>query len=184
MLVARTYLKLLRGSSLQPVVLVMETRTQPRLGLGHSQAVLNVWSGTHLHPATGLASISWSSSQRARHTRGDLECLFLRAVSLWLGWTSRGTMTQIMRDIVKVADTCSSAYAPHQRRSLDAPGLRLQFHTLQQHRLASYHPSQSLGACRTTGQEKLVAQPTKCMPGVLVFVYPEICGRDAWQSPD
>ena len=46
------------------------------------------------------------------------------------------------------------------------------------------HPSQSLGTCRTTAPEKLVAQLTKCMPGALVLVYPAICGRDAWRRPE
>ena len=96
---------------------------------------------------TGLAGIRWSSRQRARHSRIDLGCLFfLRAVSRWLGWTSRGTMTQSMREIVKVSDTCTGGghalqdqpYAPHRRHSLDASGLSLQYHTFQQHRPACY----------------------------------------------
>ena len=137
---SRTDLKLWRGSSLKPVEPVVETRTQLRLELGHSHAVFNVWRGSHLRPANGLAAISWSSRQGARHTRSDLECLLLRAVSLWLGWTSRGTMTQIMGEIVKVADTCTSGghalqdepNARHRRHSLDASGLRSVYHTCQQ----------------------------------------------------
>ena len=61
---------------------------------------------------TELAAITWASRQRAHHTRSELGCLFLRAVS---PWTSRETMTQIMREMVKLSfmwrirALCSSA---------------------------------------------------------------------------
>ena len=125
-----------------------ETRAQLRLLLGHSHAVFK-----------GVEGITSASSKRgwqlsAGH-RVNVPAIpattwgaffFLRAVFRWLGWTSRGTMTQIMREIVKVADTCTSGghvlhdqpYAPHRRHSLDASGLRLQYHTFQQHRLACH----------------------------------------------
>ena len=41
---------------MQPVELVVETRAQLRLLLGHSHAVVNVCRGSHLHLANGVGS--------------------------------------------------------------------------------------------------------------------------------
>ena len=145
----------------------------------------------------GITSTSskrgWQSSrQRARRTRSDLECFFFRAVSRWLGWTSRGTMTQITRETVKVAGHLLQWWSRSPRPAMCAApapfvgciGFVVAVPYVSAAQACMLHLSQSLGMCRTTAPEKLGAQPAKCKPGALVLVYPAICDRDAWRRPD
>ena len=89
-----TDLKVWRGSSLQPIELEMETQ----LSCEWCWIALTRFSTCgrdHICiQQMDLTTISWSSRQRARHTRCDLGCPFPRAVSPWL---NRETMTQVMR---------------------------------------------------------------------------------------
>ena len=153
----------------------METRAQLHLPLEHTHAVVQRVEGSR----------SWSSRQRARHTRGDLGGRGL-VLSL-LGW---GGHDADHARKCQGANTCTLvvtlAKTSHMRRTgatrwmhRACAGSPIRFSST-----CMLHPSQSLGTCRTTAPVKLLAQLTKCKPGALVFVYPEICDRDAWQSPD
>ena len=103
----------------------METRAQLRLLLGHSHAVFNVWRGSHLHPANEVGNHHQViASTCPPYPQATWSAFFFRAVSPWLGWTIRETMSQIMGEIVRLSPMwrfwilCSSApfdkvYAPH-----------------------------------------------------------------------
>ena len=59
---------------------------------------------------TGLAATSWSSRQRARHTRSDMECLFLRAVSL-AGEQPKNHEGQLLR--TSLLSVCCTNFKKH-----------------------------------------------------------------------
>ena len=174
---------------MQPVEQVVEARAQLRLLLGHSHAVFNVWRGSHLYPANGVGSNQLMIASTCPPTPLRPGVPFVFALSLF-GWAGpaekpwRGSCAKLSKSRMLAPVVVTQPYAPHQRHSLDASGLRSQYHTLQQHRPCTPHQSQSLGTCRTTAPLKLFAQLTKCKPGAVVFVYPHICDRDAWPSQD
>ena len=84
------------------VELVVKTRAQLRLLLGHSHAVFRRVEGI----TSASSKRSWQLSAGHRVNVPAMPVARWGALSFalspWLGLTSRGTMTQIMREIVKV----------------------------------------------------------------------------------
>ena len=112
----------------------------------------------------------------------------------WAG-PAEEPMTQIMREIVKVADTCTSGcgdarqvqpHAPHARAPLvGCIGLALAVPYVSAAQALHATPDPVVGyVSYDRAREKLVAQPTKYKPRALVLVYAAICDRDTWRHAE